>query len=100
LDAGIWQVILLIGLIIAALVLFRPGRGGGPAVCPRCGFAARPGTPACPRCGRELDRTTIELERLEQARRNGELSENAYRQRKLRLIRGESDSEERHRSSR
>lgn len=93
-DESTWRIVVLIGLIIAALVLFRPNKGRGNAVCPRCGFAAAPGTPACPRCGQDLDTTTIELERLEQARRRGEIGETAYRRRKIALIQGREPDDE------
>ncbi len=87
-DESAWRIVVLIGLIVAALALFRPTQGGGNAVCPHCGFSAAPGTPACPRCGQHLDTTTIELERLEQARRRGEIGETEYRHRKIALIQG------------
>jgi len=87
-DESSWRIVALIGLIIAAIVFFRPSKGRGRAICPRCGFSAAPGTPACPRCGRDLDASTIELERLEQARRRGEIGETEYRRRKIALIQG------------
>ncbi len=94
-DAAAWRIIALVGLIIAALVLFRPRKGRGSAVCPRCGFSAAPGTPACPRCGRHFDTTTIDLDRLEQARRRGQIGEAEYRRRKITLIQGRDPDDER-----
>ncbi|GEM_PF-3772538 len=87
-DSGIWRIIVLVALIAAAWYLFRPRRRGGP-VCARCGFAAHPGTPACPRCGQDLDMSTVDLGRLEEQRRRGEIDEDEYRRRKLALIRGD-----------
>lgn len=87
-DSGIWRILALIALIGAAWYLFRPRRRGS-LICARCGFAAHPGTPACPRCGQDLDMSTVDLGRLEEMRRRGEIDEDEYRRRKLALIRGD-----------
>ncbi len=87
-DASAWRIVALVTLIVVGLCLFRPRRRGS-LVCARCGFATRPGTPACPRCGQALDMSGVELTRLEEMRRRGEISESSYRQRKLALLRGE-----------
>lgn len=83
------RIAVLLLLIAAALLLFRRRGGPGQTVCPRCGFASLAGTPACPRCGRALDMRTVDLGRLERARRRGELDDADYRRRKLGLLRGE-----------
>ncbi len=95
-DERAWRILILLIAVVAAWLLYgRRSRRGG-SVCPRCGFSAAPGTPACPRCGRDLDTRQIELSRLEEARRRGELDEATYRRRKLRLIEGgRSDSGDR-----
>ena len=87
-NEGLWQIGALIALIIVGWYLFRPKRRGN-LVCPRCGFATIPGTPACPRCGRSLDMSQVDLGRLEDTRRRGEIGAEEYRRRKLALIRGE-----------
>ena len=92
-DSGIWRIIALIALIGAAWYLFRPRRRGS-LVCARCGFAAHPGTPACPRCGQDLDMSTVDLGRLEDMRRRGEIDEDEYRRRKLALIRGDDGDDD------
>lgn len=92
-DERVWRIVVLIVLIVAGYFLFRP-TGRGRSVCGRCGFPARSGTPACPRCGRALDMTSVDLGRLENMRRRGEISEEDYRQRKLALIR-EQDADDR-----
>jgi len=86
------RIAVLLLLIVAALLLFRRRAGRGQSVCPRCGFAALAGTPACPRCGRVLDMSTVDLGRLERARRRGELDDEEYRRRKLALLRAQDAS--------
>lgn len=91
-DSSIWRIVTLVVLIAVAWYLFRPRRRSG-LVCARCGFAAHPGTPACPRCGQDLDMSTVDLGRLEEMRRRGEIDEDEYRRRKLALIRGEGNGD-------
>lgn len=84
----ILRVAILVLAIAIAWIAFR-GRRRGSLVCGRCGYATVPGTPACPRCGRSLDMRVVDLGRLEAMRRRGEIDGEAYRDRKLSLIRGE-----------
>ena len=80
------RIILIVVAIVVGLWLYRRRPGRGDLVCGRCGFPAKPGTPACPRCGRALDTTRIELARIETARRRGEINETDYRRRKLEIL--------------